>query len=230
MSNRERWIVYPLLFFALMLGLADKLVPEGDATFARVRCGELTLVSPAEEPLLAIRPDERAAAEVVFYGRAGQRLLELGTDYLGEGARVRGVSSDGGSQFELSADRSGPRGEWSGSHQQSVVVGFDATVPAAGLWAITGDALVPTPDVGNWGVALPPPHIDATGEIGGGQEDDSVDSPQRTEKDDQSSAQADTVGADSGITVGGDSGITVGADNGSDEENAQDADDRTSGT
>jgi hypothetical protein len=43
MTERERWIVYPLLFLALGASLRDKLVP---ATYESVRCQELIVVDP----------------------------------------------------------------------------------------------------------------------------------------------------------------------------------------
>lgn len=56
MSERERWIVYPLLFLALGAGLRDKLFDQ--TTSKRIVCQELTVVDeapPGREPLLLAR-------------------------------------------------------------------------------------------------------------------------------------------------------------------------------
>lgn len=41
MSQRERWIVYPLLFLAVMIGAWDKIVPSGKTRFDEVVCRQL---------------------------------------------------------------------------------------------------------------------------------------------------------------------------------------------
>jgi hypothetical protein len=71
MSERERWIVYPLLFLALGAGLRDKLV---DRTLSKdIVCQRLTIVGDdrggqSPQPLIELGAAERASTTQPQYG------------------------------------------------------------------------------------------------------------------------------------------------------------------
>ena len=74
MTERERWIVYPLLFLALGAALRDKLFDS--TTTKSIVCQELTVVD--EEPRRAMRPSARRSAQIGRTDsahRAGDRRL-----------------------------------------------------------------------------------------------------------------------------------------------------------
>ena len=78
MSQRERWIVYPLLFLALGLALRDKLVSPKSLTAGTVSCYQLEVLGQADCHQLTVRDGEgnpRIRLGVVNHG--GQ--LELDT-------------------------------------------------------------------------------------------------------------------------------------------------------
>ncbi len=68
MSQRERWVVYPLLFLALGLALRDKLVPPRSLTAGVVLCDHLEVLGPANCHRLTVRD------------AAGHTALVLGAD------------------------------------------------------------------------------------------------------------------------------------------------------
>lgn len=56
MNDRERWIIYPLLFLALGSAVVDKLMPR-DATFAMLECEALVVSSdPLQRRRIEINP------------------------------------------------------------------------------------------------------------------------------------------------------------------------------
>jgi hypothetical protein len=84
MSDRERWIVYPLLFLALAVGLRDKLTQTVRAD--RVECRALVLHDERQKPLLMLVPaalaesrsEESPAEGVLLLDGAGRELARLG--------------------------------------------------------------------------------------------------------------------------------------------------------
>lgn len=136
MSNRERWIVYPLLFLALLASVGDKLVPEETARYAAVECGRLTLVTPDGKPLMSLRPDSGDAGEIVVYQSQVEPVLRLGLDEHGHGAVVEGWSAQHESHFRLHSHAKGSYGEWSRSSDDRILVGFSPFVPQSGLWGL----------------------------------------------------------------------------------------------
>lgn len=159
MSSRERWTVYPLLFFALGLGLRDKMIPATSAEYRTLACGELTLVAADNRELVSLRPSLEGGAEMMFYTPSGESLLTLGMDVAGKGARVEGVSRDGAARFALRAE---PRGATSQFERDDTRIhcGFNLHADGAGLWATdrqetrlaAPDQESPSPD---WGLVLP---------------------------------------------------------------------------
>lgn len=83
MSDRERWIVYPLLFLALAVSLRDKLTQTVRAE--RVECRALILNDARQRPRLMLAP--AAAAEspsenppegLLLLDAQGRELARLG--------------------------------------------------------------------------------------------------------------------------------------------------------
>jgi hypothetical protein len=136
MSNRERWIVYPLLFLALLSSIGDKLVPQESQRFAAVECGQLALVGPDGEKLIALRSDGQNAGELVMYDAAERPILRIGSDDGGTGVVLEGWSRDHQSRFSLQALDKGAFAEWRRSIGQRICVGFSPLVSLAGLWGL----------------------------------------------------------------------------------------------
>jgi len=80
MSDRERWIVYPLLFLALGASLRDKMdgkIHIDKIDCSRIRCAELTVVGDDEKPQVALRSSKAGGTVSVI--RADDKLdLVLG--------------------------------------------------------------------------------------------------------------------------------------------------------
>ena len=104
MSQRERWILYPLLFLALGTALRDKLVPARlrplSVDAALVRCERLEVVEREENSLdLRFRP--RIIGEggrLEFATKDGRSVLLLGLDHSGRRFGLFGLVP-GGDRF-----------------------------------------------------------------------------------------------------------------------------------
>ncbi len=92
MSERERWIVYPLLFFALGASLRDKLLQRIDAK--EIYCESLRIVDQ-QDP-------QRLLAELSFRRAASSDPTQL-ADRVG---RLRLIDSDGREVCELNSNLS----------------------------------------------------------------------------------------------------------------------------
>ena len=77
MSDRERWIVYPLLFLALSLGVRDRLIPS-DVTFREIKCQRL-LVGTADCGQVIARDVSVNSAEGDARVRIGSTTARSGT-------------------------------------------------------------------------------------------------------------------------------------------------------
>lgn len=111
MSNRERWIIYPLLLFTLLTTMSRKLFESGMAEFGTIQCHELVVTSPDGSPRIALRQDAMGgggmiavygltqpiitgsgdeAAVIGIRGRVASNKLELGVDRIGGYVNVVG--------------------------------------------------------------------------------------------------------------------------------------------
>ncbi len=79
MSNRERWIVYPLLFFSILLAARDDIVPAEKSEFDSVVCRRLFVESPDGRTLILLAA-EHDAGSIRIVGPAEAPLLQLGHD------------------------------------------------------------------------------------------------------------------------------------------------------
>ena len=88
MSQRERWILYPLLFLALGAALRDKLIPSRlrplSVDAITVRCAHLEVFDPddpAPQPRAALRLGAvEQAGYIELYDKSGHAVLSLGPD------------------------------------------------------------------------------------------------------------------------------------------------------
>ena len=85
MSERERWIVYPLLFLSLGVALRDELF---DQTWSRhVVCEQLTLIDGESSPLA---PPQMIGS----LGRPGSQMVRAGGQLNVDGVRAGTVIAD----------------------------------------------------------------------------------------------------------------------------------------
>ncbi len=67
MSNRERWVVYPLIFFAFLMGARDKFFPPEQLACTAVTCKRLTIVASDGKPAVRIAATEDDAGMIAVY-------------------------------------------------------------------------------------------------------------------------------------------------------------------
>ena len=79
MSNRERWVVYPLLFFAILLAARDDILPPFETNCERIVCSELFVRSPGGETLVSIGSSTKADDGVIFiHGEDDVPTIQIG--------------------------------------------------------------------------------------------------------------------------------------------------------
>ena len=67
MSNRERWVVYPLIFFSFLLAARDKFIPPEKLTCNEVTCNRLTIVASDGKPAVRVTSTEDDAGMIAVY-------------------------------------------------------------------------------------------------------------------------------------------------------------------
>lgn len=100
MSNRERWIVYPLLLFAVGSTIVDRLIERGYSEFQTLQCEELIVASPQGIPRIVLSQSlDDASGLVSIHGpSAGPNSLEsyndvqaeIGANEFGGFVRIKG--------------------------------------------------------------------------------------------------------------------------------------------
>lgn len=79
MSNRERWVVYPLLFFSILLAARDDINPPYVTKCEQLVCSKIFVKSPGGETLVSIGGNEAFDDGVVFvYGNGDVPAIQLG--------------------------------------------------------------------------------------------------------------------------------------------------------
>ena len=151
MSIRERWIVYPLLFLAILMGTRDALVPSSRQSFHSVECQELVVRNINGEPLVTLgESGDQSGMIVVFGPTATTRNL------------IQAASANGNTAsrplIELSGDPGGGAIRLKAADDRpTIFVGHWPEDRLSGLLALAGaDALVPlgNPTGGqHWGLA-----------------------------------------------------------------------------
>lgn len=109
MSDRERWIIYPLLFFALVLSAKNWLgtSADGELTVAKIRCNELVATSPSGKPCVRIRGRMDASGQAIFYGAGSKVVTVIGVDSKDATGAVEIRRPDGTTQIMLSSNERG---------------------------------------------------------------------------------------------------------------------------
>ncbi len=113
MSDRERWILYPLLFFSLSLGIKTKWdAANGQSTFQRVVCRELVVQTPFEKPRFVLGESMVGGGILELFDSDGKRAVTL-------------QSGDGGGAILLVRKKD----------QKVLVLGHDSDVRLSGIMA-----------------------------------------------------------------------------------------------
>ena len=129
MSDRERWIVYPLLFFALLLAAKDQIVEDKPVTVDyqeivcgrlianSIHCANLHTDSVAGHALEATDRDDnvrvRISGDVAsgplaeFYGDGGEPVVAIGSDETGRIGVVETKQAGGTVMVRLTANQFG---------------------------------------------------------------------------------------------------------------------------
>lgn len=114
MSDRERWIVYPLLVLSLALGIKGRWDAwRSTSEFNVITCRTLLVKNELNEPQAVIQQNEQGAAEFSLAGAGGLVEASLTAD-------------EGGGRLLLMR-----RGD-----QKAIVLGHDQLREASGLWAV----------------------------------------------------------------------------------------------
>ncbi len=117
MSDRERWILYPLIVFAISLGLRPFFLPP-DSEFESIKCGhlrcdEVTVIGiESKERIAHLGPTSEGRAELVLFGPDKQARVRLEVEPEGksgvlEGTTLRIKSSDGRRLAEIAPGAQG---------------------------------------------------------------------------------------------------------------------------
>ncbi len=137
MTNRERWIVYPLLFLTLGLVMRDKVAPPSpgfmqpgmNALSVRcmhLECQDLTVAGPDGEKRVLIGVTANQAGQLEVYGSDHTMVLVAGADNTGRSGRVQTLATDATRQVLLhSTDRGGQIAAFDSEDKTRVVVGYD---------------------------------------------------------------------------------------------------------
>ncbi len=181
MSSRERWIVYPLLFFAFCLGARDQFVflRPREQTLNRLDCqvlqAELVVgrrieaskgikagtIEAGQVEAKSARVDKLDTAEVLCQeltavSHQGQRLVELGENGAGAG---RLVVLDGDEQPAITLDHRDDTGLMESRHADGTRLVVRATAGGGVLVVVGADGQT----LGEWPVEFEPiPPADET--------------------------------------------------------------------
>jgi hypothetical protein len=77
MSDRERWVLYPLLCLALGAGLWNKLAPPVQLEASQVKCRELVIVDENEQRKVLLTSGSEGGA-IVIWNATDDVMLTIG--------------------------------------------------------------------------------------------------------------------------------------------------------
>ena len=147
MTIRERWIVYPLLFLTLGLGMRDKVAPPSprfmrpgmnamNVRCVHLECQDLTVTGPNGERRIRLGVTPNQAGQMEVYGSDHTMVLVAGADNTGRSGRVQTLAADTTPQVSLhSTDRGGQVATFDRDDKTRVVLGYDAMGPGTFLIA-----------------------------------------------------------------------------------------------
>ena len=149
MSNRERWIIYPLLFFALASAFKQQTGFEIDNSglgpfqqegkFRSIECNMLTVNSLDGRRLARLGSATGEAGSLTIYGPGGNRLVVLGADLQGTRGAMEIFSRFNPSAVITSTEGGGWLKLYGEDGQPSLVVGHDSEWERSGLLALGRD-------------------------------------------------------------------------------------------
>lgn len=149
MSNRERWIIYPLLFFALANAFKQQTGFEIDNSglgpfqhegkFRSIECNMLTVNSLDGRQLARLGGATGEAGSLIIYGPNGNRLVVLGADLQGTRGVMEIFSRFNPSTVITSTEGGGWLKLYGEDGQPSLVVGHDSESERSGLLALGRD-------------------------------------------------------------------------------------------
>jgi len=164
MSDRERWIIYPLLFLALGSSIWGKLTKQIASPL--VRCQELEIVGPDDDVLIKLSARApRAAGEIHVYGANSRYpLASMHGDSTGNFGMIECRDSDGRALAVVGGTNAGHGRIAVHDRQQTLATGLSHDGPRSGLSVSdlrTGEAFfLPRASVAR----LPSPTPSAAGE------------------------------------------------------------------
>ncbi len=133
MSNRERWIIYPLLFFSLLSGLKDQFALPTNGQFESITCKRLTVEAIDGRPLIELDSNMASTGDqagvFVMYGSIATDAAGHGPTGLELKPRPRTIemgAEPGGGYLKSFGDISAP----------TIKLGHDATEKTSGVAAI----------------------------------------------------------------------------------------------
>ena len=132
MSNRERWVVYPLLLFTFLMATRDDYVKPEHFDCASISCRSLVVTSMEGKAIVSLGPSEDEAGAVRVYGSRHPIRLP-GTEAVAEKLRRPGHeiaeigANDDGGYLRIFGARPG----------FDLQLGHDSTHRHSGLTAIT---------------------------------------------------------------------------------------------
>jgi hypothetical protein len=101
MTERERWIVYPLLFLTMGISLRGKAYPTKKVDADRIECGELVVTGPDGKPAVVLNASA-PGGQIIARRITCDELTVPGAD--GKPAVVLNASKSGGMVTAISAD------------------------------------------------------------------------------------------------------------------------------
>ena len=176
MSNRERWIVYPLLFFAFLMGARDEYAKPDRLDCNLISCRRLTVTSTDGQALVRIGASEDDAGALSIYGAREPIRLP------GDESPADAVRKPGHEIFEVGANNYGGYVRVFGSRPGTdIQIGHDGKLRFSGLMAVdeqddyvSSDETIASPV---WGQVLfwPSPEVSGKADSSDPQEADSKD-------------------------------------------------------
>lgn len=139
MSDRERWIVYPLLFLALLQSQRDAWrASYGTATFNTVQCNSIDVQSPTGESKVRIVGNPNTGL-INVYGSGPQRCIALSTKNGGNAGHLELIHTIKYSGVKLTANQNGGVAEFTGSPTAPAIrIGVDPITKQVGIGPANG--------------------------------------------------------------------------------------------